>query len=87
MVSFHDSGQTVGQSIGMLVDVPDDTRSRILQVAFELFASRGYHATAVQKIAESLGLTKAAVLYHFPSKKDIIAALADPLLTDVETAV
>lgn len=65
----------------------DDTRSRILTVALDLFSSRGYHATSVREIAERLDLTKTAVLYHFPSKKDIIAALADPMLTDLEAAI
>jgi AcrR family transcriptional regulator len=70
-----------------MVGVADDTRARILRAAQGLFVSRGYHATSVREIAEKLGLTKTAVLYHFPSKKDIIVALADPLLSDMEAAV
>jgi AcrR family transcriptional regulator len=70
-----------------LIDVTDDTRSRILGVALDLFASRGYHATSVREIAEQLELTKTAVLYHFPSKKDIVAALAEPMLTDMEAVI
>ncbi|MEV6031415.1 TetR family transcriptional regulator [Nonomuraea sp. NPDC052116] len=65
----------------------DDTRSRILQVAHDLFAAQGYHATSIREIAERLELTKTAVLYHFPSKKEIIAALAEPLLADMEAAI
>jgi AcrR family transcriptional regulator len=65
----------------------DDTRSGILRVALELFASLGYHATSVREIAERLNLTKTAVLYHFPSKKDILATLAEPMLADMEAAV
>jgi AcrR family transcriptional regulator len=67
--------------------VTDDTRARILRVSLDLFASRGYHATSVREIAERLDLTKTAVLYHFPSKRDIVAALADPLLSEMEAAV
>ncbi|MGP3957361.1 TetR family transcriptional regulator [Nonomuraea sp. 3N208] len=65
----------------------DDTRSRILQVALDLFAARGYHATSIREIAERLELTKTAVLYHFPSKGALIAALAEPMLTDMEAAL
>ncbi|KAB8191085.1 TetR family transcriptional regulator [Nonomuraea phyllanthi] len=65
----------------------DDTRSRILDVALDLFASRGYHTTSIREIAERLELTKTAVLYHFPSKKEIVAALAEPLLADMEAAL
>ncbi|GGK38205.1 TetR family transcriptional regulator [Nocardia camponoti] len=56
------------------------TRERILVVAMELFGAHGYHRTSVRAIAEQLGISKAGVLYHFPSKYDILAGLAEPLL-------
>jgi len=67
--------------------VKDDTRTRILEVALDLFSARGFHATSIREIAERLGLTKTAVLYHFPSKRDIVSALAEPLLRDMEVAL
>ncbi|WIX79347.1 TetR family transcriptional regulator [Amycolatopsis carbonis] len=67
--------------------VPPDTRARILQVAMDLFASNGYHATSVREIAERVGVTKTAVLYHFPGKAEIITAMAEPMLVDLETTV
>ncbi|MGO4617581.1 TetR family transcriptional regulator [Nocardia sp. 2YAB30] len=65
----------------------DDSRVRILQAALDLFAERGYYAVSVREIAEQVGLTKTAVLYHFPSKSDIIAALTEPLLVDTEAVL
>ncbi|WP_067827228.1 TetR family transcriptional regulator [Nocardia inohanensis] len=62
----------------------DDSRARILATALDLFAERGFHAVSVREIAADVGLTKTAVLYHFPSKTDIVAALAEPLLADSE---
>ncbi|WP_458687147.1 TetR family transcriptional regulator [Nocardia tengchongensis] len=62
----------------------DDSRARVLRTALALFAERGYHAVSVREIAEQVGLTKTAVLYHFPSKSDIVAALVEPLLADTE---
>jgi AcrR family transcriptional regulator len=64
-----------------------DTRARILDTAMELFEEQGYQRTSVREIAERLGFTKTAVLYHFPSKSDIPSALAEPMLTDLENAV
>lgn len=64
-----------------------DTRVRILRAALDLFARYGYQRTPVRRIAERLGLTKTAVLYHFPAKADILAALAEPLVRDLEAAV
>jgi AcrR family transcriptional regulator len=65
-------------------EVPRDTRDRILRVAMDEFSAHGYHATSVREIAERVGVTKTAVLYHFPGKADIITALAEPLLEDLE---
>jgi len=56
-----------------------DTRSEILEVAAELFGDRGYDATSLREIAERLGITKAALYYHFRSKDDILRALVEPM--------
>ena len=52
-----------------------DTRARIQQVAVELFTEHGYEGTSLREIAERLGVTKAALYYHFKSKEDIIESL------------
>ncbi|MFI9559299.1 TetR family transcriptional regulator [Nonomuraea endophytica] len=64
-----------------------DTRDRILAAARELFARQGSQNTSVREIAETLGLTKTAVLYHFRTKADILATLAQPLIDDTDAAV
>ena len=51
------------------------TRERILDVALELFTEEGYDRASLREIAERLGVTKAALYYHFPSKADILFAL------------
>ena len=38
-----------------------DTKKRILKVALELFAQKGYLGTSMRDIAQQLGLTKAAL--------------------------
>jgi AcrR family transcriptional regulator len=52
-----------------------DTRTRIQEVALELFIEHGYEATSLREIAERLGVTKAALYYHFKTKEDIVASL------------
>ncbi|MGH9080899.1 MAG: TetR/AcrR family transcriptional regulator [Acidimicrobiales bacterium] len=54
---------------------PHDTRARILEVALDLFIDQGYDKTSLREIAGRLGLTKAALYYHFHSKQDILLAL------------
>ncbi|MEV1145276.1 helix-turn-helix domain-containing protein, partial [Micromonospora sp. NPDC049799] len=62
----------------------EDTRSRILRAALDLFAEHGYQRTSLRQIGERLRLTKAAILYHFPTKEHLLTALVEPLLADLE---
>jgi len=55
-----------------------DTRQRILDVSAELFVEQGYDGTSLREIAERLGVTKAALYYHFTSKAEILRALLEP---------
>jgi AcrR family transcriptional regulator len=72
------AAQDVGQRRG------DRTRSRIQQVALELFAEQGYQRTSLREIAERLDITKAALYYHFKSKEDIVGSLTEDFLADFD---
>ncbi len=48
-----------------------------MDVALELFTEQGYEGTSLREIAERLGVTKAALYYHFKSKEEIVQALLD----------
>ena len=52
-----------------------DTRKRILDVAARLFAAHGFAGTSIRDIAEELGVTKAALYYHFASKDEVLQEL------------
>ena len=60
------------------------TRDRIQQVALELFAEHGYDGTSLRQIAERLGITKAALYYHFQSKDDIVTSLMADMFAKVD---
>jgi AcrR family transcriptional regulator len=64
-------------STDAIVDDTPGTRERIQGVALELFTEQGYEATSLREIAERLGVTKAALYYHFKTKEDIVASLVD----------
>ena len=61
-----------------------DTRSRAQEVALELFAEQGYEKTSLREIAERLGVTKAALYYHFKSKEDIVHSLTDDYFAELD---
>lgn len=54
----------------------EGTRRRILEVALQLFASEGYHATSIRDIAAVVELRPSALYAHFPSKEHVLAELA-----------
>ncbi|MGC1211844.1 MAG: helix-turn-helix domain-containing protein [Micromonospora sp.] len=56
------------------------TRERIQAVALELFTEQGYEKTSLREIAERLGVTKAALYYHFKSKDEIVNSLVEDRL-------
>jgi AcrR family transcriptional regulator len=64
-----------------------DTRTRIQRVGLRLFTEHGYEATSLREIAEELGVTKAALYYHFRSKDEIIKSLVEDRLAKVDELI
>jgi len=54
-----------------------ETAEQILDLAEMLIQTRGYSAFSYQDIADSLGIRKASIHYHFPSKTDLGTAVVD----------
>lgn len=50
-------------------------RERILDVAIEEFGRRGYWGAAVQEIADRVGMSKAGLMHHFPTKEALLSAV------------
>jgi AcrR family transcriptional regulator len=61
-----------------------DMRARIVATATELFATKGFSATSLQDLADRLGVTKAALYYHFRRKDDLIAEVLAPMVDDID---
>lgn len=55
------------------------TRARILDAAARLVAEVGYARADAAEIAAGAGLTRGAMLYHFPTRETLTRALADHL--------
>ncbi|MGA7671747.1 MAG: TetR/AcrR family transcriptional regulator [Nitrolancea sp.] len=50
-------------------------RERVLIEARRLFLDRGYSEVSMQQIADAVGMTKAALYYHFRDKDDLFASV------------
>lgn len=55
------------------------TRKLIIEAAIQCFVDLGYGRTTTMRIAEAAGLSRGAMLHHFPSKIDIVKAAVDEL--------
>src|SRR5947209_20529974 len=52
-------------------------RAQLLAAAQDVFVANGYHAAAMDEIAERAGVSKPVLYQHFPSKLDLYLALLD----------
>jgi AcrR family transcriptional regulator len=56
---------------------PENTKSRILDAALDVFASKGYHDASVDEIVERSETSKGSIYFHFPNKQKLFLALVD----------
>ncbi|MFO7190637.1 MAG: TetR/AcrR family transcriptional regulator [Thermocrispum agreste] len=54
----------------------ESTHERILRVAAEVFARKGYHGTGVAELGDAAGLKRGALYYHIGSKEDLLYNLS-----------
>src|SRR5947199_5100928 len=80
------------QTAGRPVRLPRSARRKqLLAAAQEVFVAQGYHAAAMDDIAERAGVSKPVLYQHFPGKLELYQALlttyADELVAQVEAAL
>jgi AcrR family transcriptional regulator len=56
------------------------TSNELRDIALQEFASSGYTATSLQRIAELAGVSKSNVLYHYASKEALLEAAIGPAI-------
>jgi AcrR family transcriptional regulator len=55
----------------MTVEESTSVRTKILREATDLFLKHGYNGISMREIAETCGLSKAGLYYHFKDKSDL----------------
>lgn len=66
--------------VAAAIERPTDMRGEILAHATRLFATQGFDGTAIQQIADAVGIRKPSLLYHFTSKEELHQAVLDDVL-------
>ncbi len=64
-----------------------EAQTRVIEAALALFAEHGIAGTSLQIIADAIGVTKAAVYHQYPTKDEIVLAVAEVVLAGLEGAV
>ncbi|MEY4579633.1 MAG: hypothetical protein RL701_4336 [Pseudomonadota bacterium] len=63
-----------------MVDNLVDNSEQLRAAACKLFATRGYEGVSLQAIADSVGVAKQTLLYHYPSKEALRRAVIEHVL-------
>lgn len=58
-----------------MIEAAGGTKSDILNSARDLFAKHGYDGTSIRQLTSTLGITPAALYYHFASKHEVLEAI------------
>lgn len=56
---------------------PEERKKEILDVAEELFTTKGYAETTINDILQKIGIAKGTFYYYFKSKEDVMDAIVD----------
>ena len=67
-------------------EMREASRGRILKAALRLFATHGYAGTSIRMIAESAGISVGLLYNYFPSKADLLHALFEESMRDVQAS-
>jgi len=62
-------------------------REQILSTAKSLFIQQGYHGLAMRQISDALGVSKAALYYHFKDKEELFLAILSDNMDEIESAI
>ena len=66
---------------------PSENRDKLIAVAHELMASRGFAGTSTEAIVRAAGITRGALYYQFLDKQDLFRAVCDALVTRLATQI
>jgi TetR/AcrR family transcriptional regulator len=80
------SGSTGSE--GIIIERPcPAVRDRLLNVALQLFAQKGFESTSVREIASAAKVTKPTIYYYFKSKEGLYLELLDHLCGTIECTI
>ncbi len=68
-------------------DTEKDLSEKILDTAKNLFVNQGYHGMSMREISDALGVSKAALYYHFKDKEELFLAILRIYLNEMSNTL
>lgn len=53
----------------------NEKKRQIIEAAIHCFAEKGYHATSIQEITDTLGIAKGSIYFYFKNKEDLYVSV------------
>lgn len=75
--------QTAFEQVMAATETIPPKQKQVLAASLALFAEQGFANTTTKQIAERAGVAEGTVYRRYPTKDDLLAALLQPLVTDV----
>lgn len=60
---------------GKTTRIGDTTEQQVRRAAVDLFASRGFHATGIRQLAETVGINSSTLYHYMGTKEDLLFAI------------
>ncbi|WP_062469673.1 TetR/AcrR family transcriptional regulator [Variovorax boronicumulans] len=60
------------------------SRDKLLDAAASLVAEHGVHNLTIEAVAATAGVTKAGLIYHFKTRDDLLSALVERMMQEVD---
>ncbi|MEO0794201.1 MAG: TetR family transcriptional regulator [Verrucomicrobiota bacterium] len=68
-----------------MLETVQDTRQRLLEVAEQFYAERGFEGTSLRSLTDAAGVNLAAVNYHFGSKRNLMWEMFSARIEPINT--
>lgn len=62
--------------------IKENTKTRILDIALELFNTEGSHSVSTNHIAQAMGISPGNLYYHYRNKEEMVRALFERLVQE-----
>lgn len=66
---------------------PENVRRRLLNSTASMMAARGFAGVSISEIASDAGVTKGGLFHHFSSKQELIAAVFEDELEQLNVLI